>query len=164
MKKNNVITILFSIFAIIGVLLLIAGIIWLASSLGSGLELGGYIFLLIGAIFFLIGLIPLLVIARGKKKKNYLLANGRVLHAVVNEITWNTNIYVNGQNPYIIYCSYTDEDKNVIYRFKSGNLWTDPGLVFEPGSNIDVYVDANDYSNYYVNAEQVIAQRVVDYT
>ena len=131
---------------------------------GLGIYMGGAIFGFMGLTFVLIGIIPLLVSLNGKKKMRKLMANGQVLHAVVDEISWNTNIRVNGQNPYVIYCSYKDEYKDVIYRFKSTNLWTDPNLVFTPGSYIDVYVDVNDYSNYYVNAEQVIEQKVVDYT
>lgn len=130
----------------------------------QGVYMGAGILLFMGLIFLLVGLIPLLVILKRKKKSQDLLTTGHVLHAVVDEITWNMNYRVNGQNPYIIYCSYKDEYKDVIYRFKSENLWTDPSLVFQPGSNIDVYVDQNDYSNYYVNAKAIIEQKVVDYT
>ena len=71
---------------------------------------------------------------------------------------------MNGQNPYVIYCSWKDEYADVLYRFKSDNLWTDPSFLFDSGSEINVYVDGNDFSKYYVDAERGLDQKVVDFT
>lgn len=131
-------------------------------------EFGAYLALFlvggIGILFSCIGIIPLIIFHRKKVQKKRLLANGRVLHATVERIDINRALSVNGQNPYVIYCTWKDEYTDVLYRFKSENLWTDPGHVFNEGSEIAVYVDGKDYSKYYVDAERELAQRVVDFT
>lgn len=117
-----------------------------------------------GLTFSSVGIIPMLFTAKKKQKRKRLLANGRILHATVERVDWNTNITVNGQNPYVIYCSWKDEYTDVLYRFKSDNLWTDPSFIFDSGSEINVYVDGKDFSKYYVDAERGLAQKVVDFT
>ena len=117
-----------------------------------------------GIAFSCVGIIPMIFAAKKKQKRKHLLANGRVLHATVERVDWNTSIAVNGQNPYVIYCSWKDEYADVLYRFKSDNLWTDPSFLFDSGSEINVYVDGNDFSKYYVDAERGLDQKVVDFT
>lgn len=117
-----------------------------------------------GVVFALVGAIPLLVMIRKKSKNKEILEKGQVLHALVDSIEYNTNVAVNGAHPYVIFCSYRDEYKDITYRFKSENIWTDPFLVFQPGSDIEVYVEPGDYSKYYVNAQKMIEQKVVDFT
>ncbi len=129
-----------------------------------GIYLGSGILLLIGFIFALVGLIPLILLARKQLRQKKLLTNGQILYATVDEIILNPHYTVNGRHPYVIYCSYKDDYRDIIYRFKSNSIWTDPGEVFPPGSYIEVRVDPKDYSSYYVNAEQAISQKIVDYT
>lgn len=124
----------------------------------------GMILLFMGVIFSLVGGIPQVLSIRNHLRNKRLMQEGKVLHAIVESVDLNTSVTVNGRCPFIIYCNYKDEYKNVLYRFKSDNLWTDPSPVFPPGSYIDVLVDPNDYSKYHVNAEQMIEQRIVDYT
>ncbi len=50
------------------------------------------------------------------------------------------------------------------YRFRSDNLWTDPGPVLPPGSEIRVYVHPDDYSKYYVDAKSYIEGKIMDFT
>lgn len=122
------------------------------------------VFVLIGTVFTLIGGIPLVVMARKKRQDRKLLEHGHVLHAVVENIDYNTSFTVNGRHPYVIICSYRDEYKDITYRFKSKNLWTDPSVVFPVGSNIDVYVMPDNFKKYYVKAEQALEEKVVDLT
>lgn len=131
-------------------------------------ESGSYLLVIlfggIGIIFSCIGIIPLILSAGKNRQKKYLLANGRILHATVERIDINSSISANGQHPFVIYCTWEDENAGIQYRFKSKNLWTDPWGIFEPGSNIDVYVKVNDFSKYYVNAEEELSRRVMDFT
>lgn len=128
------------------------------------LQIPGIILMAIGAVFALVGVIPLCVMAKKNVNRKKLIAGGNVIHATVDNIQLNTSYSVNGRHPYVVYCSYKDEYKDVTYLFKSENLWTDPHAVFSEGSYIDVFVDRNDYSKYYVNAQQVISKKVIDYT
>lgn len=133
----------------------------MTSSLGIILPavLGG-----MGIIFALVGIIPLIVMRRKKKKQKELLEKGTVIYATVDSIQMNTSYSVNGRHPYVIYCSYKDIYKDVTYQYKSENLWTDPTGVLPPGSTVGVYVMPNDYSRYYVDAQRVLEQKIVDYT
>lgn len=130
----------------------------------TGIYLGSGILLGMGLIFALVGIVPIVVgLVKGSRQKK-LLTNGHILYATVDEIAWNTSYSVNGKHPYVIYCSYRDEYKDITYRFKSNNLWSVPSLVFPVGSTITVHVDPNDYSKHYVNAEKPMSDRIVDYT
>lgn len=120
--------------------------------------------ILIGTIFSLIGGIALIVMHCGKKKQERLRQNGKRIQATVEEITFNYNVHVNGRCPYIIICLYKDESTGISYRFKSPNIWTNPNLVFQPGSYIDVWVDPNDYSKHFVDAQEQLEKKVVDFT
>lgn len=130
----------------------------------SGFLIVAIMLTVIGIVFSCVGIIPMVFAAKKKQKRKRLLANGRVLHATVERVGRNTSIAVNGQNPYVIYCSWKDEYTDVLYRFKSDDLWTDPSFLFDSGSEINVYVDGNDFSKYYVDAERGLAQKVVDFT
>lgn len=116
----------------------------------------GLIFALVGGGF------TISVIINSHKRKR-LMEQGISIFATVEEVVYNTSTSVNGRHPFIIYCAYRDEFKDVTYRFKSENLWSDPSAVFPVGSTIEVKVDANDYSKYYVNVEEA-EKRVIDYT
>lgn len=117
-----------------------------------------------GIGFSCVGIIPMGFEIKKKRKRKRLLSNGRVLYAAVERIGLNTSITVNGQNPYVIYCYWRDEYGDVQYRFKSDNLWTDPSVLFDRGSEIKVYVDENDFGTYYVDAERALSEKVVDFT
>lgn len=117
-----------------------------------------------GLIFLLIGMVTLIRGIRKKLQKRKRLTEGKMLRGVVDRIEYNTSVTANGMHPFVIFCSYRDEYKGITYRFKSENIWTDPSLVFQPGSAIEIYVEENDYSKYYVNAQQVIEQKIVDFT
>lgn len=116
----------------------------------------GLIFALVGGGF------TISVIINSHKRKR-LMEQGISIFATVEEVVYNTSTSVNGRHPFIIYCAYRDEYKDVTYRFKSEDLWSDPSVVFPVGSTIEVRADANDYSKYYVNVEEM-EKRVIDYT
>lgn len=119
---------------------------------------------ILGISFLAIGTIPLIAMNKRQKVRKELMSSGLLLHAVVNETRHNTTYRVNGKSPYVIYCSYYDEYKDVTYHFKSDNLWTNPQSVFPAGSTINVYVDRNDYSRYAVDAQSALENRIMDFT
>lgn len=125
---------------------------------------GSGMLLFMGTVFFLVGFIPLTCSFTGKARKKKLLSSGHFLDATVEQITLNTSYRVNGQSPYVLYCTYHDDYKDITYRFKSENLWTNPESLFPTGSIVRVYVNPTDYSKYYVDVESAISGRIVDYT
>lgn len=116
-----------------------------------------------GLVFGLVGGgFTISVMIRSMNRKR-LMQLGSSIYATVEEIAYVTSTSVNGRHPFVIYCTYRDEYKDVTYRFKSENLWSDPSAVFPVGSMIEVKVDPNDYSKYYVNTEES-EKKVIDYT
>ncbi|MDO4333397.1 MAG: hypothetical protein Q4C58_12045 [Eubacteriales bacterium] len=174
MKKNNVLTVMFLIFAVIGIGLLAGAMILLANLCDtgdpwevraqSGMYVAFLILMILGIVFFCTGAVPLIILRIKKQKNKRLLEKGRVLYATVESIDRNRSYNVNGRNPYVIYCTWKDEYADLFYRFKSGNLWTNPALIFPEGSEIEVYVDPNDFRKYYVDAERKLSQKIVDLT
>nr|WP_300812299.1 DUF3592 domain-containing protein [uncultured Acetatifactor sp.] len=122
------------------------------------------VFLLIGILFMGIALVFIAVSRNKARRRKKILSSGKRLSAIVEQIAVNTSYVMNGRNPYQIYCYYRDEYKDVIYRFKSEDLWINPNVVLQPGDTIDVYVDGEDYSRYHVDAESILDKKVKDYT
>ncbi|MDE7252062.1 MAG: DUF3592 domain-containing protein [Acetatifactor sp.] len=130
---------------------------------GSMLFFPSVFLLIMGAAFALIGggvTIRTMVVSFQRKRIN---EQGISIYATVEEIVYDTSVAVNGRHPYTIICTYRDDYKDITYRFKSENLWFDPSPVLPVESTIEVKVDANDYSKYYVNVEEA-TKRIVDYT
>ena len=122
---------------------------------GSMLYFGPAIFLGIGLVFTVVGGICLISIVRKSIRKRKIREEGRSIYATVEEIVYNTSYNFNGSHPYVIYCTYRDEYRDIIHRFKSENIWSNPSVVFPVGSTIEVKVDENDYDKYYVNVEKI---------
>lgn len=129
-----------------------------------GLIFAGGVFLLMGVIFSCVGIIPIIVGIKRSSLQKQLIAGGRSIFAKVESITHNTSYRVNGRSPYVVYCTYQDEYKGVVYRFKSDNIWQNPEYFLQPGSDVRVYVNGEDYSKYYVDVESMIENKVIDYT
>ena len=130
----------------------------------GGMLLLEMVFLLIGILFMGIALVFIAVSRNKARRRKKILSSGKRLSAIVEQIAVNTSYVMNGRNPYQIYCYYRDEYKDVIYRFKSEDLWINPNVVLQPGDTIDVYVDGEDYSRYHVDAESILDKKVKDYT
>lgn len=129
-----------------------------------GLIFAGGVFILMGVIFSCVGIIPIIVGIKKSSLQKQLIAGGRYIFAKVESITQNTSYKVNGRSPYVVYCTYQDEYKDVVYRFKSGNIWQNPEYFLQPGSDVRVYVNGEDYSKYYVDVESMLENKVIDYT
>ncbi len=129
-----------------------------------GLYLGSGIFIGMGVIFACVGIFPLIGLGRSSSVQKKLIASGQYIYATVESIQYNKNYTMNGQYPFIIYCTYKDDYKNIIYRFKSDNIWTNPEYFVQPGSEIKVFVDRQNYKNYHVDIESIMQAKIMDYT
>lgn len=129
-----------------------------------GTILAGGMIILMGVIFSCVAIIPFILGIKKSSQQKQLIAGGRSIFAKVESITQNKSYKVNGRSPYIVYCTYEDEYKGVVYRFKSANIWENPEYCIQPGSDIRVYVNGEDFSKYYVDVESMIENRVIDYT
>ena len=131
-----------------------------------------------GVMFVIVGLMVAIVfsLAGGKNAKDRQRKANRIpgevswkrkglrLAGEVENIVLEPQYSVNGREPYIIICTYLDVNSNTIYRFKSDFFVEDPSNVVYQGMPIDIYVNPEDYSQYYVDIEQLQAQKMVDFS
>lgn len=114
--------------------------------------------LILGCIsvpFLIIGGVFLLIVRKQKKKKQYLLQNGRQVMAEVTGGRLNYNYTVNDRHPWKVECKYEDIFSGELYLFSSENIWMDPELYI--GQQVAVYVDADNYQKYYVDVESLLS-------
>lgn len=115
----------------------------------------------IGLIFFVIGVIGLLIKLRKKSKTKRLKNSGKKVYANYIETAINTSYSVNGKNPYYIICEWINPKDNKRYIFKSENIWIDPTEIVE-NENIKqfpVYIDIK--NNYLVDLDD-LTKNIVD--
>lgn len=122
-----------------------------------------YIFGGTGLVFFTIGIVFVVVIAKKKSKTKWLLENGQVIHGTVTEIDFNPCVHVNGRHPRVVYCSYQDPGTGMIYQFKSRNIYDSITNCIAIGDSIDIYVDPDNYAKNYVDVDKPM-ERIVSYT
>ena len=119
-----------------------------------------YIMAALGSIFLIIGGFALFSMAKnGGKRKRLMLENNKV-RAVVTGIETVQNVRINGVRPMRVCCEYLDEVKNEKFSFKSEMI--NPSLAegINAGDIVDVYVDYYDYSNYYVDVENGVSEKL----
>ena len=111
------------------------------------------LFLALGGVFVLIGLVWLIVGAsKGHSKK--LLQTGEPLYAEVMGVRLDTNYRVNGRNPFRIDARYRDPESGQEVLFQSEALWFDPGpYLFEP--SVRVYCKPGNYRRYYMDVSRI---------
>lgn len=66
----------------------------------------------------------------------------------------DVNQTINGYNPYVIDCYYTDQQTGREFVFISPPFMRDP-TPYLSGIQLGVFVDPQDYSNYYVDVSQL---------
>lgn len=159
-KTQNV---LFGIFALVGTGLMIGGVCILVGPLISRsfsmINLfPAFMMMFMGAIFGLVGWIPLVNNIKKDKKYQHLMQNGRILDAKIESIYLDPTIRVNGYNPYVVTCIYKDEFTGQEFRFKSHRIWDGSIGMAQVGGNIKVHVDPVNYHEYYVNPDSALAE------
>ena len=124
-----------------------------------------WIFVGMGILFFLIGLIPLLISLKKKNSRKKIRELGKEIIARYVDIVQNTMYTVNGKNPYNIICEWDNPSDGKTYRFKSENIWFDPYNVIT-NKHIEyfkVYIDPNNMKKYVVDIS-TLEDNVVDLT
>ena len=150
-----------SVFTIVGASFLAIGlIIYYALKEEEGAILFLLIFGGIGLLFFVLGVIFLIVELKKKLRNDKLLGAGNYVMAEVLEVTLNYNVAVNRRHPYIVRCRYQDMYGNV-HIFKSRDLYFDPTDLFKD-QMVKVYVDGDNYKRYYVDIDEVLPN-VIEY-
>ena len=110
--------------------------------------------LFMGSIFVLVGVgLPLGMVLAGNKGKK-LMKNGIRCQAEEICLEENRNVRVNGKHPIVVYCRAMDPRDNCMKEFKSKNCYED--LYKYDIRNVDIYLDPNNMSKYYVDINGAI--------
>ncbi len=102
----------------------------------------GVVFGAIGGGLFFSG------INKSLKRKN-LIKTGEVLTGTITNVVTVTNVRINGRHPYKVECEVVDQITGEKYLYSSESIMNDMSCFI--GSSIDVYVDPNDKSKYYMD-------------
>ena len=108
-----------------------------------------------GVIFALVGIVPLIFMYKGKQRIKNLLETGYYVYAKVDRLEKNYGYSRNRQHPYMAYCTYEDETTGKKYKFQSPPMWKNPDPVIQVGTRLKVYVERNNYANYYVDVDSL---------
>lgn len=122
---------------------------------GGSSKFVGAIMIAFGAIFAVIGAVPLINDKKRKNIKRDLEKNGIKLYAKINDIYKDINYSFNGRNPYVIECSCEYGGKT--YTFISEYIWANVKTIVdnENISELEVLINPQKPENYYVNIEQL---------
>ena len=117
----------------------------------------------VGSVFFVIGLCFVLSYVMKKSKNDKLIKEGRKLSATITGGEMCYNITINGRHPYKLECTYEDEFTKEKYLYSSEYVDFPPENYY--GSRVNVYVDRNDMSHYFVdtNSMQMSGSAIHDF-
>ncbi len=149
------------VFSIMGAVFLVLGIvigIGLRKELGVESVIFTFSFGGMGLLFFVLGISFLIALGKKKKTAQRLLDNGNYIIAEICDISRVYNVQVNGQCPYVISCKYEAMD-GTVHVFKSRYLYYNPESLLK-NNVVRVYVDNDNFKNYYVDIDEVLPKIV----
>lgn len=104
----------------------------------------------IGSVFFLVGIIILLVAKLKNKKEKYLKQYGTPIETRFQSVQLNKSFEVNGRNPFQVLTQWQNPSTSEIHVFKSNNIWFDPTDHIND-REITVYIEKNNPKKYFVD-------------
>lgn len=109
------------------------------------------VFIIIGLAMFSAGMYWRHAIKQRESEISYLMQHGKRVTAHIEHVELKQSYKVNGRSPYIIYASYQDPTSKQSYTFASDNIWSDPLYELQGKTTVEVLVDPNNFSSYYVD-------------
>lgn len=124
---------------------------------GSSAGFVGYFLIVFGAIFFLVGVMPLFKGNKNSKKIELLKQTGTLINAEIDNIYLDTSYRVNGRCGYKLSAHATLPNSDKIYTFESNRVFSNIKAVVETHSitTVPVYIDLNDPANYHVDLSEI---------
>ncbi|HCR3204590.1 DUF3592 domain-containing protein [Morganella morganii] len=116
----------------------------------GGLYGGAVILLGMGAVFALVGTLPLIIMYLRSKSGQRLLREGMPVKARFSEVILNTTININGRSPFQIVAQMHDTAANTVKLYYSHNIAFDPSP-FINQEFVTVYVDTKNPDKYYMD-------------
>ena len=155
MFQSKLIRVMFYCFLIMGALEIIGFIIsipFLWDYLYPDFVFFYYIFIPHGILFFLLGLIPIIINSKKQKAMSLLRKEGNRVEARITELRLNKSVTVNMKNPYIIICKVGHGNMR---EYKSEDILGEPdyNLIGKP---ITVFISKTDPKKYLVDISEFL--------
>lgn len=117
----------------------------------------GLIVCAFGGVFALAGTGLTIHLIKRKRMYKNLMASGQRIVATIDGVNLNTNYTVNGRNPYVLNCSYTEPTTNKVYTFVSDNIWFNIQKIVEVNDlkTVSVYMDLQNPKKYIVDIKEL---------
>lgn len=153
---------------LIGIIYTILGAVFIVTGIGVGIaahDINGFgwmftiIFSGIGSIFFILGIVCLILNHRGKKRARRLMEAGNYIYAEVSHAEPNYNVHVNGRHPYQVICRYTDE-YGTVHLFRSKDIFFNPEGILKD-TLVRVYVEPGNMKHYHVDIDSILPTTVL---
>ena len=104
----------------------------------------------LGFLFGMVGSVLMLTVLWSARKEKWLLENGQIVMADIQEIVIDRSIRLNGRHPYRILCQWHDSKDNTVFSFKSKAIWFNPEKFIHQKA-IAVRIDPNDPRRHLVD-------------
>lgn len=101
-----------------------------------------------GICFLIVTVILVCVSVKSGRKRRRLLEEGYSIYAVVSEVQQNLLVRVNRRHPFYLLCTAANPRTGETMTFRSRDTMED--LSYLIGRSVRVFLDRNDYNNYYV--------------
>lgn len=118
------------------------------------------VFMGIGGLFALIGLIWLVILLTKRAGNKRLMTEGYKLEGTIVNAVMNSNVRINGIHPYKLECRVNNPYDGNIYLYSSANINDNVSHLI--GQTVIVYVDKNNPKKYYVDAYELINRDMVE--
>ncbi len=112
------------------------------------------IFIPLGLVFLVIGIVLLIRAAAKKRQADQLIADGRYIWATVTQLKEIRTINGFRGHPWVILASYTGTNGQT-HHFQSRHLYRKPDASII-GKPIKVYIQGSSYTLYYVDVEPLL--------
>ena len=112
--------------------------------------------LILGGVFLLLfyGIVKLFIVPYFENRKTNRLNDDHILiYPQKQRVRVDTHTVINGINPYVIDCFYTDEKTGKEFCFTSKQFTFDPSPYIN--APLPVFTNPVDYSNYYVDTSSI---------
>ena len=111
------------------------------------------VFISLGGVFAVVGIILLSINIRAKKRKENLKKTGEKIYAEIQGGFVETSYTLKGKHPYRLECVYYDNRSGQPVICTSDVVWESPDSYI--GKQVAVYVDRKDRSRYVVDTDNI---------
>ena len=151
---QNAWTIAGGVFAFIGVIYSLLGIVLSQFPEDQDDATVGIVFAILGGVMLALAVCIMLYGMHYRKRLQKIVENGKYLWGEITDIVPNYHARINNRNPYNVLVRYQDRNGVVhIFRSVNQNTYPDRSII---GKQVKVYYENEEFKRYYVDLEGVL--------